>query len=85
MLVIVRNKTPPLPVSPHLLWLVMDGLDSVRYDPTFFTAIDEPMAENVATIVDDWDGSLASLHPRRSHGRLGLELVQQGIDVSWLN
>ena len=82
MLIITRIKVPPLPVSPHLLLLVMDGPDNVKYDRSFCAIVDEPMANDFARAVRGWDGTAASLDPSGSHGILGMRLIEAGVDVS---
>ena len=81
MLVILRNNTPPLPVSPHLLWILMDGPGSVHYDNDFVKAVDGRSATNIASVVNNWDGSSEVLRSSGSHAILRQQLIDAGIDV----
>lgn len=73
---ITTNKTAPMPVSPALLLLCLDGPDAVDFDESFLSVLDERSAVALRSL-DDWDGHRHTLSSLPVH-----EYLLNAVDVS---
>lgn len=81
MLHIIKSASAPLPVSPVLLWLSLDGEQGVGYDDEFLRSVDIEL-HIVLDLIKAWDGDVDAL---RGYDALAGCFIQAGLDVSRLN
>lgn len=78
MLHIIKSASAPLPVSPVLLWLSLDGEQGVGYDDEFLRSVDIEL-HIVLDLIKAWDGDVDAL---REYDGLASCFIQAGLDVS---